>query len=105
MSNRCQSDATASTHDTMEALLDVGAIDEQTLRRFEPGLLPYVRLDRESFQVGLKSEGNERASRTDYQSRMARGNSASLAVLAVSGTGVGLPTFCQWISAPTRKLF
>jgi putative transcriptional regulator len=39
MSKRYRSDALAAIHETMEALRDVGAIDKQTMRRFDEACL------------------------------------------------------------------
>jgi putative transcriptional regulator len=41
MSKKYRSDAMAAIHETMGALHDVGAIDKQTMRRFDDGL-PYA---------------------------------------------------------------
>jgi putative transcriptional regulator len=43
MSRKYRSDAMASIHETMEALRDVGAIDKQTMRRFDDACLTPVR--------------------------------------------------------------
>ncbi|MDP4910070.1 MAG: transcriptional regulator [Burkholderiaceae bacterium] len=41
MAKKYRSDAFAATHETMEALHDIGAINKQTLREFdEPCLIP-----------------------------------------------------------------
>jgi putative transcriptional regulator len=42
MSKRYRSDAMASVHETMEALYDIGAIDKQTMRRFDDACLTPV---------------------------------------------------------------
>jgi putative transcriptional regulator len=39
MSKKYRSDALAAIHETMEALHDVGAIDKQTMRRFDDACL------------------------------------------------------------------
>lgn len=39
MSKKYRSEAMASIHDTMEALHKVGAIDKQTMRRFDDACL------------------------------------------------------------------
>jgi len=38
-----RSDAVAAIHETMEALHDVGAIDKQTMRRFDEACLAPIR--------------------------------------------------------------
>ena len=43
MSKKYRSDAMASIHETMEALHKVGAIDKQTMRRFDQACLTPVR--------------------------------------------------------------
>ncbi|MGI8744158.1 MAG: helix-turn-helix domain-containing protein [Bryobacteraceae bacterium] len=43
MSKKYRSEAMAAIHETMEALHDVGAIDKQTMRRFDNGCLTPVR--------------------------------------------------------------
>jgi putative transcriptional regulator len=43
MSKKYKSDAMASIHETMEALHKVGAIDKQTMRRFDDACLTPVR--------------------------------------------------------------
>ena len=43
MSKKYRSDAMASIHETMEALHDVGAIDKQTMRRFDDACLTPIR--------------------------------------------------------------
>jgi putative transcriptional regulator len=43
MSKQYRSEAMASTHETMEALHQVGAIDKQTMRRFDEACLTPVR--------------------------------------------------------------
>ena len=43
MSKRYRSEARAAIHETMEALHDVGAIDKQTMRRFDDACLTPVR--------------------------------------------------------------
>lgn len=43
MSKKYRSDAMASVHETMEALHKVGAIDKQTMRRFDEACLTPVR--------------------------------------------------------------
>ncbi|MDE2060572.1 MAG: DNA-binding transcriptional regulator [candidate division NC10 bacterium] len=43
MSKKYRSDAMASIHETMEALHKVGAIDKQTMRRFDEACLTPVR--------------------------------------------------------------
>ena len=44
MSKKYRSDALAAIHETMEALHDVGAIDKQTMRRFDDACLTPIRL-------------------------------------------------------------
>ena len=43
MSKKYRSDAMAAIHETMEALHDVGAIDKQTMRRFDDACLTPIR--------------------------------------------------------------
>jgi putative transcriptional regulator len=43
MSNKYRSEALAAVHETMEALQKVGAIDQQTMRRFDDACLTPVR--------------------------------------------------------------
>jgi len=43
MSRKYQSDAMAAIHETMEALHKVGAIDKQTMRRFDDACLTPVQ--------------------------------------------------------------
>lgn len=43
MSKKFKSDAMAAIHETMTALQDAGAIDEQTMRRFDDACLTPVR--------------------------------------------------------------
>jgi len=43
MSKKYRSDAMAAIHETMEALHNVGAIDKQTMRRFDEACLTPVR--------------------------------------------------------------
>jgi len=43
MSKKYRSDAMAAIHETMEALHAVGAIDKQTMRRFDDGCLTPIR--------------------------------------------------------------
>jgi putative transcriptional regulator len=43
MSKKYRSDAMASVHETMESLHKVGAIDKQTMRRFDEACLTPVR--------------------------------------------------------------
>jgi putative transcriptional regulator len=43
MSKKYRSEAMASIHETMEALHEVGAIDKQTMRRFDEACLTPVR--------------------------------------------------------------
>ena len=43
MSKKYRSDAMAAVHETMEALHDVGAIDKQTMRRFDEACLTPIR--------------------------------------------------------------
>ena len=43
MSKKYRSDAMAAVHETMEALHSVGAIDKQTMRRFDKSCLTPVR--------------------------------------------------------------
>jgi len=43
MSKKYRSDAMAAIHETMEALNDVGAIDKQTMRRFDSACLTPIR--------------------------------------------------------------
>jgi putative transcriptional regulator len=43
MSKKYRSDAMAAIHETMGALRDVGAIDKQTMRRFENACLTPIR--------------------------------------------------------------
>src|SRR5258705_7129246 len=43
MSRKYRSDATAAIHEAMEALHKVGAIDKQTMRRFDDGCLTPVK--------------------------------------------------------------
>jgi putative transcriptional regulator len=43
MSKTYQSTAMAAIHETMEALRDVGAIDKQTMRRFDAACLTPIR--------------------------------------------------------------
>jgi putative transcriptional regulator len=43
MSKKYRSEAMASVHETMEALHKVGAIDKQTMRRFDEACLTAVR--------------------------------------------------------------
>ena len=43
MSKKYRSDAMAAIHETMEALHDVGAINKQTMRRFDEACLTPVR--------------------------------------------------------------
>jgi putative transcriptional regulator len=43
MSRNYRSDAMAAIHETMEALHEVGAIDKQTMRRFDDACLTPVR--------------------------------------------------------------
>ena len=43
MSKKYRSDAMASVHETMEALHKVGAIEKQTMRRFDDACLTRVR--------------------------------------------------------------
>ncbi len=43
MSKKYRSDAMASVHETMEALHKVGAIDKQTMRRFDDACLTQVQ--------------------------------------------------------------
>jgi putative transcriptional regulator len=43
MRKKYQSDAMAAIHETMEALHDVGAIDKQTMRRFDNACLTPIR--------------------------------------------------------------
>jgi putative transcriptional regulator len=44
MTRRYRSDAMAAIHETMEALHDVGAIDKQTMRRFDGACLTPLRV-------------------------------------------------------------
>ena len=44
MRKKYRSHATAAIHETMEALQDVGAIDKQTMRRFDDACLTPIRL-------------------------------------------------------------
>jgi putative transcriptional regulator len=44
MSKKYRRDALAAIHETMEALHDVGAIDKQTMRRFDDARLTPIRL-------------------------------------------------------------
>jgi hypothetical protein len=43
MSKKCGSDAMAAIHETMEALHNVGAIDKQTMRRFDEACLTPIQ--------------------------------------------------------------
>jgi putative transcriptional regulator len=43
MSKKYRSEAMAAIHETMEALRDIGAIDKQTMRRFDDACLTPVR--------------------------------------------------------------
>jgi putative transcriptional regulator len=43
MSKKYRSDAMAAIHETMEALNDVGAINKQTMRRFDSACLTPIR--------------------------------------------------------------
>ena len=43
MSRKYRSDAMAAIHETMEALNDVGAIDKQTMRRFDAACLTPIQ--------------------------------------------------------------
>ena len=43
MSKKYRSDAMAAIHETMEALHDTGAIDKQTMRRFDDACLTPIR--------------------------------------------------------------
>ena len=43
MSKRYRSDAMAAIHETMEALHGVGAVDQQTMRRFDDACLTPIR--------------------------------------------------------------
>jgi putative transcriptional regulator len=43
MSKKYKSDAMAAIHETMEALYEVGAIDKQTMRRFDAACLTPIR--------------------------------------------------------------
>jgi len=43
MSKKYRSDAMAAIHETMEALRDAGAIDKQTMRRFDDACLTPIR--------------------------------------------------------------
>jgi putative transcriptional regulator len=43
MSKKHRSDAMATIHETMEALQDVGAVDKQTMRRFDYACLTPIR--------------------------------------------------------------
>jgi len=43
MSKKYRSDAMAAIHETMEALRDFGAIDKQTMRRFDDACLTQIR--------------------------------------------------------------
>ena len=43
MSKKYRSEALAAIHETMEALRDIGAIDKQTMRRFDEACLTPVR--------------------------------------------------------------
>ena len=43
MSKKYRSDAIAAIHETMEALHDTGAIDKQTMRRFDDACLTPIR--------------------------------------------------------------
>ena len=51
MSKKYRSDAMAAIHETMEALHDVGAIDKQTMRRFDWSHWPDVLLDYKCFSA------------------------------------------------------
>jgi putative transcriptional regulator len=44
MSKKYRSDAMAAIHETMEALHEVGAVDKQTMRRFDNACLTPIRL-------------------------------------------------------------
>lgn len=44
MTKKYRSDAMAAIHETMEALRDSGAIDKQTMRRFDEACLTPVRI-------------------------------------------------------------
>jgi putative transcriptional regulator len=46
MSKKYRSDAMAAIHETMGALHDVGAIDKQTMRRFDDACLTPIRPSR-----------------------------------------------------------
>ena len=43
MSKKYRSEAMASIHETMEALHDIGAIEKQTMRRFDEACLTSIR--------------------------------------------------------------
>lgn len=43
MSKKYRSDAMACIHETMEALHNIGAVDKQTMRRFEEACLTPIR--------------------------------------------------------------
>ena len=43
MSKKYRSDAMAAIHETLEALHDVGAVDKQTMRRFDDACLTPIR--------------------------------------------------------------
>ena len=43
MSKKYRSDAMAAIHETMEALHEIGAIDKQTMRRFDDDCLTPIR--------------------------------------------------------------
>ena len=59
MNKTYRSDALASIHETMEALHRVGAIDKQTMRRFDEKCLTTVRpLVRRNIKALRKREGN-----------------------------------------------
>lgn len=44
MSKKYRSEAMAAVHETMEALHEIGAIDKQTMRRFDDACLTPIRL-------------------------------------------------------------
>ena len=43
MNRKYRSDAMAAVHETMESLRDIGAIDKQTMRRFDEACLTPIR--------------------------------------------------------------
>jgi len=64
MSKKYRSNAMASIHETMEALHELGAIDEQTMRHFDAACLTRVRVLRPRQIKALRQR--ERVSQTIF---------------------------------------